>query len=190
MITERYSKINSIISGHSTRLREKYFSNNYSGIYSEINNFCQEIADLSFVQKIWHWVNNQPNYFICKCGKRTSFHKNWLNGYRIHCSAKCSQSEEQTKEKRKKTNIAKYGVDNIAKLDSVKEKQERTNLKKWGKVSSAQNESVKNKSKETIKNKWGKEWYFQTDDFKIKAKKYYLEKYGVEYTYDNCRIGK
>lgn len=181
MTTERLSKIKTIVGNHSTRLRERYFLNNYSEIYIEINQYCQDISDLPFIQKIWHWVNDKPEYFLCECGKRTSFHKNWLDGYRFFCSAKCSQSKQETKEKRKKTNLSKYGVDNVAKSDEVKKKQEQTNLEKWGTKSSSQNILVKEKHKETVRKKWGKEHYFQTDDFKIKAKKYYLEKYGVEH---------
>lgn len=151
MMTERLNKINEIINGHSVRLRDSYFSKNYIDIYNQIIIYCQDINELNFKQKIWHWANNKPGYYLCKCGAKTTFHKNWLDGYRRFCSPKCSQSERDTKEKRKKTTIEKYGVDNIAKADKIKKKQEKTNIEKWGTKSSAQNQSVKEKIKNNKK---------------------------------------
>ena len=188
MSTDKISKIENIIYDSRNRLRESYFSKNHQVIYNDIISYCQNIQDLNFIQKVWHWVNEKPDYFICKCGNRTTFNKNWLDGYRIYCSAKCSQSESSTKEKRRQTSLQKYGVDNVAKNDDVKKKQEITNLKKWGNKSSSQNELVKEKYKQTIQNKWGKNHYFQTEDFKLKAKKYYLEKYGVEHQLEVSEI--
>lgn len=173
--------VNKIINGSSSRLRESYFSKNYSEIYNEIIQFCSQINDISFIQKVWHWVNNNPSYITCKCGSKTSFNKNWLYGYRKSCSAKCSQLEQNTKDKRKQTTLKKYGVDNIAKLKEIKEKTTKTNLEKWGHKSTFQNIEVRNKWKKTILNKYGVEHYFKTDDFKIKSKKTNLEKWGTEH---------
>lgn len=184
MITERFNKIKEITQSKPTRLREVYFINNFPDIHSQINLFCYNISELKFVQKIWHWVNNKENYFLCKCGKPTTFHKNWTEGYRIYCSAKCAQTQEETKEKRKKTTLEKWGTDNVAKSDKVKEKQEETNMKRWGFKSTSQNELVKEKYKNTILKKWGKSHYFQTEDFKLKTKQYYLKKWGVEHPLD------
>jgi hypothetical protein len=181
MYTDKFKKINDIVQEHSIRLRESYFKNNHTELYNLINNYCAGISDLKFVQKIWHWVNDRENYFVCECGERTSFNKNWLDGYRKYCSAKCSQSQEKTKEKRRKTTLEKWGTDNVAKSEEIKKKQEQTNLKKWGSKSTTQNTEVQEKIRKSVVEKWGKEWYFQTEDFKLKAKKYYLEKYGVEH---------
>ena len=181
MYTEKLKKINDIVQNHPIRLRESYFKNNHNELYNLINNYCAGISDLKFVQKIWHWVNDRKNYFVCECGERTSFNKNWLDGYRKYCSAKCSQSQEKTKEKRRKTTLEKWGTDNVAKSEEIKKKQEQTNLKKWGSKSTTQNTEVQEKIRKSVVEKWGKEWYFQTEDFKLKAKKYYLEKYGVEH---------
>jgi hypothetical protein len=89
-------------------------------ILNEIQTFCEEILDLPFVQKIWHWVNDINTYYLCKCGKKITFNKNWIDGYRGGCSAKCSQSNLETKEKRRNTTIEKYGVDNVAKNKEVR----------------------------------------------------------------------
>ena len=163
------------------RLRESYFIKNYNDIHSQILEFSSNIADISFKERIWYWVNNINREYLCKCGKKTTFYKNWKDGYRKYCSPKCAQTDSSTKNKRKKTVLEKYGVDNIAKLEETKLKQEKTNLKKWGYKSSFQNEYVREKWKKNIKDKFGVEHVFQLKSIKDKSRKTSLEKWGVEH---------
>lgn len=58
-------------------------------------------------------------------------------------------------EKSRKTNIEKYGVDNVAKNENIKNKIKQTNLKKYGGIAPACNEEVKNKQRNTIIKKYG-----------------------------------
>jgi hypothetical protein len=58
-------------------------------------------------------------------------------------------------EKSRKTNIEKYGVDNVAKNEDIKNKIKQTNLKKYGGIAPACNEEVKNKQRNTIIKKYG-----------------------------------
>jgi hypothetical protein len=178
---EKLEIINKILNGSATKLRESYFINKHNDIYDEIIQYCININDLPFKQKLWHWVNDNPNYFTCKCGKYTTFNKNWLNGYRKFCTPKCAQTETSTKEKRKKTTLEKYGVENIAMSETSKKKQEETNLLKYGSKSSFQNKEVKEKWKKTINDKYGVNHYFQTDEFKIKSIETNNIKYGADY---------
>jgi len=180
----RKTKILEILNNSSSRLRETYFIRNYSETHNDIISFISKIDDIgeiSFPEKIWYWVNDLNKPFTCKCGKRTTFNKNWLDGYRKSCSAKCAQTDKETKEKRKNTTIEKYGVDNIAKLDSIKEKTENTNMERYGTKSTFQNPEVRDKWSNTIMERYGVDHYFKTDEFKIKTKKYYLQKHGVEH---------
>lgn len=181
MEENRLNKILKIIEGSPNRIRESYFKNNHIDTYNSIINFTLNISDLPFIQKLWHWVENKPYYFTCGCGNKTTFNKNWRNGYRNFCSQKCSSSDKLTQEKRKTTTLQKWGVDNVSKSDLVKNKQKETNLKKWGHKSSFQNPEVQKKYKETSLEKWGVDHFFKTDEFKLKTKKYYLEKWGVDH---------
>jgi len=184
MVTDRIKLIDEIIDDKSVRLRESYFLNNHIEIHSIITDFCIDIDDLIFKQKIWHWINDINVYFVCKCGEKTTFNRNWKDGYRKYCSPKCAQTDKKTKEKRKKTNLKKYGVDNVAKNLDIKKKTEETNLERYGHKSSFQNKEVREKWKKTVMDKYGVDHYFKTDDFKIKAKNYYLQKWGVEHQLD------
>lgn len=176
----RLEIINDILCGSSSRMRRSYFAKNYPDILDQIEQFCSNI-DVPFKQMIWHWVNVVSELPKCECGKKTSFNRNWLDGYKKSCSAKCAQSKKSTKEKRKKTVLKKYGVDNVAKSDDIKKKQAITNLERYGATSSFQNHEVKMKWKSNIRLKYGVDHYFKTDEFKEKAKFTNNEKYGVDY---------
>ncbi len=181
MILDRLDIINNLVVSYPARMRESYFIKHNIVLYNEIINFCCDISDLSFVQKIWHWVSDSSVYFRCKCGNKTSFNRNWKDGYRKFCSAKCAQTEESSKEKRRKTNLEKYGVDNVAKSKTIQDKTEKTNLQKYGCKSSFQNKDVRDKWKKTIQEKYGVDHYFQTEEFKLKSKFKNLQKYGVDH---------
>jgi len=178
VIKKRLNVINDILDGSSSRMRRSYFEKNYNEVLIEIENFCS-ILDLPFKQMIWHWVNDYPKYYKCVCGNDTTFNRNWLNGYKKNCSAKCAQNSKETKVRRKKTTLSKYGVDNVAKLLSVKKKQASTNLERYGTTSSFQNEEVKKKYRDTCLKRYGVDHYFKTEEFKKTSKDTMMYKYGV-----------
>jgi hypothetical protein len=170
-----------IIGNNPLRLRESFFVNNYPEIHEIIVNYTINL-NLPFKQRIWHFLNKEKDYIACKaCGNRVTFNKNWLQGYKLYCSSKCTQSNEETKKKREKTLLEKYGVDNIAKLDETKKKQEETNYRLYGTKSTFQNEKVREKWRNSIKDKWGVDHYFKTDEFKLQAQLTSLEKWGVKH---------
>jgi len=115
------------------------------------------------------------------------------------------------KEKRVKTVLDKYGVDNISKCQNIKEKKtnssikkygvnspvqhidvinkrKKTNLERYGVEHSFQNTAIKNKGIVTNLKKYGVNNPFQAIDIKEKIKKTNLEKYGVEYASQNQEI--
>lgn len=185
--------ITDIIDGKSNRIRESYFMKNYFVIYNEIQQYCSNIGDLAFVQKIWHWVNEIDSYSLCACGNRVTFNKNWLDGYRKTCSNKCAQNSDVVKEKIKTTNIKKYGVDNVAKNSEIKAKIAATNIERYGCTASFQNEIIKQKGIDTMFAKYGvdsyskteefksKPSYMLTDEFRTKSIETNLKKYGKKY---------
>lgn len=100
----------------------------------------------------------------------------------------------------KKSNIEKYGVENVFQLDSVKEKSKSTCLDKYGVDNYGKSESHStnlkrlyntdvgkmilidrnNKSIKTLMSKYGVENVFQLDSVKEKSKSTCLDKYGVD----------
>ena len=100
MREDRKKAILEILDGSPSRLRESFFDKNYTDLKKSIDDFCINIENISFKEKMWHWTNEIDVPFTCKCGKGTTFNKNWLDGYRQYCSPKCAQSDKATKDKR------------------------------------------------------------------------------------------
>ena len=129
MNKDRLNIVNKILEDKSKyRLRESYFKKNHIDVYNKIVTFID--LDITFKEKLWYWVSDTNKEFKCKtCNEnKTTFNKNWLDGYRNYCSSKCSATNKYTKEKRKYTVKEKYGVDNVAKNIDIKEKTKETNL--------------------------------------------------------------
>lgn len=88
---------------------------------------------------------------------------------------------DEVKEKYKNTCLEKYGVETNLQLQSCKEQIKLTNLEKYGVEYPQQSINIRNKSKITCMEKYGVEYISQSDHFKDKCKSTCLEKYGVEY---------
>ena len=118
--SDRYEIIEKILDNSSNRLREKYFLKHFESVYYEIISFSD--IETNFKYKVWHWVNDEPDYIYCYCGNRVSEKMNWLHGYKEYCSNKCSSNSIVVKDKLKTTNLLKYGVDVIQKQMNIKTK--------------------------------------------------------------------
>ncbi len=97
------------------------------------------------------------------------------------CSSKCSRF------KVKKSNLERYGVENVSQVDIFKEKRNSTFEIRYG-GHPLKNKEVKEKFKKTNLEKYGTEYSTQSEIVKEKTKKTNLEKYGTEYTFQNSLI--
>ena len=124
------------------------------------------------------------NYCSTKCLNldpkiRAKIEKTSIERYGVKCNLnteetqmkarKNSQSTE-AKSKRAKTNIKKYGAENVYASEQIKEKIKHTNLERYGVEYSWQSNKVKEKSKATSLAKYGIEHPQQSDAVKAKAK--------------------
>jgi hypothetical protein len=172
--------IENVTSGSPNRLRESYFSKYHNDLYNEIMNFTKNI-DVKFQFRVWHWVNNEPNYIKCSCGNRVSPKMNWKEGYKQYCSNKCSSNSELTKNKLKETALKKWGVEHYSKTDEYVEKVRKTSLDRYGVDNYSKTDEYVEKSKKTYLEKWGVDNFTKTDEFLEKSKKTSLEKWGFEF---------
>lgn len=87
-------------------------------------------------------------YCECGCGvKLQNYKKRFVTGHH--------NRSPEVKAKKVANFIAKYGVDNPSKLQSIKQKKKETNLKKFGTEFAAQSEEIKHKTKEKWIEKYG-----------------------------------
>jgi hypothetical protein len=83
-------------------------------------------------------------------------------------------------EKRKKTNLEKYGTEFVAQNKNIKEKTKKTNLEKYGVENPQQNKEVKEKTNNTILKKYGVDNISQLDEIKEKKKETCFKNFGVD----------
>lgn len=99
-----------------------------------------------------------------------------------------SKSKEEIntiKDKRKETNLKKYGVENCYQSEEIKQKIKNTCLEKYGVEHHNQREEVKRKINESTIKSQGAKRYLQTEVGQQKYKGTCLEKYGVENTFQS-----
>ncbi len=83
-------------------------------------------------------------------------------------------------EKIKESNLLKYGVTSVAKLDSSKEKAKQTSLEKWGVESHLMTDIIKKKIKKTNLEKYGVENPMQSKEVREKQVATLIDKWGVD----------
>lgn len=89
------------------------------------------------------------------------------------CSPKCSQF------KNKKTNIEKYGVENVFMMDDVKSKIVKTNNKKYGVDYPSQSSIIRKKSASTSFRNYGVSWASKSEEVRIRMGKTCVTRYGT-----------
>ena len=104
-------------------LKESYVKKYYYNIYLDIKKYSDDnnLSQLVFKEKMYHYYNDIPNVLLCDCGKPVNF-INFNKGYSKHCSQKCTHADYRTLEKSKITCIKKYGVDNPKTNKHIQEK--------------------------------------------------------------------
>jgi hypothetical protein len=87
---------------------------------------------------------------------------------------------QDVKEMIKKSNVKRYGVDNISKLKSVKEKKVLTCLNNYGVENPLQSKEIKEKIRNTNIEKYGVDHNMKREEVRKKAENTFLEKYGKD----------
>jgi hypothetical protein len=90
-----------------------------------------------------------------------------------------SKKLEDILEKRKQTNLEKWGVEHALQNLEIKEKFQKTHLEKWGVINFSQTSEFKLKQKQKCIQNWGVDHHSKSDIIKEKIRKTNLEKWGV-----------
>lgn len=116
---------------------------------------------------IYLYFNKLEHPKCIECGKPTQF-LDETRGFQKFCCRKCANSNSETRNKIKDTNIKKYGGVAPACSEQIKEKMISTSTKLHGGQGNA-SASTKNKQKNTMKELYGVEHALQNEDIKSKA---------------------
>jgi very-short-patch-repair endonuclease len=88
---------------------------------------------------------------------------------------------KEIRDKADSTMLEKYGDICACRCEDLIKKKKETSIKKYGTEYPSQSEDIKEKTKKTMLEKYGTEYYSQTEEYKEKIKETNLERYGVEY---------
>lgn len=89
-------------------------------------------------------------------------------------------NNEQIRKKRDQTNMERYGASTPLSIQEKREQGKITSLQKYGAENPAQSDIIKRKKINTIKNRYGVEHQMHSDEVKNKIKETNIERYGVE----------
>jgi len=176
----------------------------YPSIRKQFPNLVEDIQNtfgLTNSQKLFNYLNNINDNPICKfneCNNEVNFFS-FSYGYKKYCSKECekksisnikkSYTKEENKiinNKRIKTCINKYGVENVAQNKDVYDKIIKTNNINLGVDYPMQNKNVLNKREQNNIDKWGVKYLTQLEEhvdiIKKKRKKTIYKKLIEKYT--------
>lgn len=128
---------------------------------------------------IVHSLSSLPVCSVCKIGYLKFNHNKWE--YNKACSTKCGANHPDRLLKTKKTNLKRYGVENVYQSEDIKNKIRKTNLENIGYEYNTQSPEFKEHCKKLNMKRYGVEYYTQTEEFNNKIRATSLEKYGVEH---------
>jgi hypothetical protein len=112
--------------GH--KANEKYLKTHFNELYCKIIAFIENnisLSNLSFKQKIWHFINDTPNIPACKeCNAPLSFGRSIKEGYPKYCSIECTNANAEHIKNVKETVKRKYGITCSVQIPNIKNKPE------------------------------------------------------------------
>jgi len=161
--------------------------NSYQSLRNHIRWAHKEISQQEYYDK---WFGKG----FCKvCGKSVNF-ISLLYGYKSTCSKECR--EKYKLQKRTKTNLKKYGVENVFQSEKIKNKIKQSLIKKYGVNNPKKYREFILKGKETCLRKYGNKNYNNSElrektnlnkygfktilEDKNKIKQLLIKKYGVD----------
>jgi endogenous inhibitor of DNA gyrase (YacG/DUF329 family) len=166
----------------------KYSSNSIKKMNLDLWNQIDSIKlDITFKEKFYLMENDMNELPICYCGNKVKF-IDMSNGFRQFCSKRCMIDSSEIKEKRKKSCIDKYGVDNPSKSDIIKLKTISSNNEKFGVDYPLQSKEIMDNNKSYFIKTYGVDNPSKVKEIREKAQKTMLLKYGVEHAIQNTDI--
>ena len=140
--------------------------------YNFLINYCNE-NNIELLKDYKNIKLNREIIIKAKCiynNCNNIVNKNFrcLIDYGCYCGS-CQKIISQ--EKRKQTNLEKFGVEYPLQNEEIKEKIKKTNLEKFGVENPLQNEEIKEKIKKTNLEKFGVEYPLQNEEIREKQEK-------------------
>ena len=140
-------------------------------------------SDAPLLERLFYIKTNRQTTQTCKtCNKLVRYNIS-NKSMPIYCSKQCVHLDENVaqnkKTKTKKTNLQRYGVENVFAHPNIKRQIKNTILEKYGVEYASQHEEVKKKTEETNLLKYGYNTPLLHEDVKTKTDETNLLLYGT-----------
>ena len=129
---------------------------------------------------IEHDINEHPRCQNHNCHNIVEW-RNGLHRFAPYCSMKCRDSDPEFQTRKRQGMFLKHGVHNCMELDWVKDKIKKTNLDRRGVEYATQSPEVKEKTKHTCLENHGVEFVLQLESVKKKGIETSIKNWGVEH---------
>jgi hypothetical protein len=170
-------RLQEFCSQNEVKLVHNYYTVNKN---SKIEGYCKNANCQYIFSKTFCYLISSKNLYckICSCKNGIDKRRDTnLEKYGTTCNLKC----QETKDKIKQTNLKKYGYEFISQSKIIKDKVKNTNIERYGSSYLFSNKDIDLKRKETMMKKYGCEHATQNKDIMNKIKDTNLQKYGCEY---------
>jgi hypothetical protein len=97
------------------------------------------------------------------------------------CSKKCMYLSKEINDKKKRTNLERYGVEYPSQSRNVKDKVKRTNIERYGVEYYIHSNVFKENYKESCRKKYGVDHHLSSNEIKRKREETTIERYGVKH---------
>lgn len=137
--------------------------------------------DIRTPQMVYNYINDVREWPKCDvCGKSAAFLSFGRFEYSNTCSRLCARRSKTTLEKRKKTNMERYGVEFHTQLKEVKDRIKATNRERYGADCILSLREFQEKVKKTNLERYGVEYPTMSREVRDKRDRNNIEKYGVK----------
>lgn len=176
-----------------TRFKENWYDKNgYTNEYTEIltrTKFLDE--SYTFSARIYCILNDIIDVPKCDhCSKNVVSFKNFTKGFLQYCSMTCVSYSETAREKKKITNLERYGVEFHTQAPEIRDKMEKSMIKNHGVLVPIHAKSIKDKIENTNNERYGSAYGFGSEIIQDKVRTGNLERYGANVPNSNPEVIK
>lgn len=177
---EEIRKLVTLKNGRISPTAKAYLQTFHTELFKKLINATNFLdADATITERLFCVENNITKPAVCVvCGERVKF-QSAQKRYAETCSVACATKNPSTLEKRKQTNISKYGVVMPANGSSLTKK---SMMQKYGVEKPLQLQKFQEKRKQTLIKKYGSDNCNEISEIIIKRKQTNNEKYGVDHS--------
>ena len=157
------------------RVGNLFFEKRYPEFYEYLMKNYNNLSSGKFSERLYQYYHGLTEPPKCTCGVLCKY-LNFTIGYQKFCSITCSGSSPETKAKREKTNLQRFGSIHASQNPEVKKRLMDTYIKNNGGMGNAGR--ARKKFEETMMEKYGVDAPYKNEAIKAKAKASLTAKYG------------